>query len=247
MSKYIINADDFGLSSNVNEAILESFNLGLISSTTVLANMPGFDDAVALSKHVVFQNRIGVHLNLFEGTPLTNEMRSCRVFSNENGDFHQEALNFLGPYRMDKKIVFDELKAQISKVIDSGIKPTHLDSHAHRHTNIFVAHEVVRLSKYFNIPKIRLSGNVRNRNNYITGVKVFLFNLFLRVNDIKCTNYLGVIPDIVGSKNQLEGIVEVIVHPIYKNNILSDLEYEGGLEELLLTFKTDKLLSYYEI
>ena len=41
--KLIINADDFGMSHEVNTAIRDSFRQGLISSTTLMANMEGFD------------------------------------------------------------------------------------------------------------------------------------------------------------------------------------------------------------
>lgn len=40
--KLIINADDFGISNDVNRAILQSFQEGLISSATIMTNMPGF-------------------------------------------------------------------------------------------------------------------------------------------------------------------------------------------------------------
>ena len=48
-NKIIINADDFGLNSSVNKAIVESFNNGLINSTTLMANMPGFEEAVEMA------------------------------------------------------------------------------------------------------------------------------------------------------------------------------------------------------
>ena len=86
MIKLIVNADDFGYSAQVNEAIVKAFADGLVSSTTLMPNMPGFDDAVALIR----QGRIpadstGVHLNLFEGEPLTEQMKACRVFCGEDG------------------------------------------------------------------------------------------------------------------------------------------------------------------
>ena len=42
----IINADDFGKCHAVNVAIRDAFRQGLISSTTLMANMDGFDEAV---------------------------------------------------------------------------------------------------------------------------------------------------------------------------------------------------------
>ena len=62
-AKIIINADDFGLNSAVNEAVLASAESGILSSATVMANMPGFFEATrgALSYPRL---GVGVHLNL---------------------------------------------------------------------------------------------------------------------------------------------------------------------------------------
>jgi len=44
-SRVIINADDFGLSSSNNRVIVAAFKDGVISSATLMANTPGFDEA----------------------------------------------------------------------------------------------------------------------------------------------------------------------------------------------------------
>ena len=45
-----VNADDFGLSHEVNMAIVEAFKKGLINNTTIMVNMPGFEEAVRLAE-----------------------------------------------------------------------------------------------------------------------------------------------------------------------------------------------------
>ena len=50
MKKLIVNADDFGLCTSVNKAIIECHLAGNINSTTLMANMPGTEEAVELSK-----------------------------------------------------------------------------------------------------------------------------------------------------------------------------------------------------
>ncbi len=47
----IVNSDDFGISDSVNTAIVSAFERGCISSTTLMASMPGFQDAVEKSKY----------------------------------------------------------------------------------------------------------------------------------------------------------------------------------------------------
>src|ERR1700753_2195819 len=78
LSTLIINADDFGLSSIVNRAILVSMEKGLVTSTSIMANMPGFDHAIGLVRvHSKLAGRVGVHLNLTEGQPLSKPILGC--------------------------------------------------------------------------------------------------------------------------------------------------------------------------
>ena len=69
--RVIINADDFGYSKQVNEAIENAIIAEKISSTTIMANAPFFEEAVAIA-HKYDGISYGVHLNLVEFEPLTN-------------------------------------------------------------------------------------------------------------------------------------------------------------------------------
>ena len=153
----IINSDDYGISNSVNKAIALSFDSGLISSTTMMANMPGFDDAVniAHTKDTI-KNKIGLHMNLTEGQPLTDLIKSCPRFCNQDGIFiynRQSPIFLLGK---DERIaVYAEIKAQLSKLIKHNIFPTHLDSHHHVHTEFGILQVYLQVAKEYNIKKIR--------------------------------------------------------------------------------------------
>jgi len=72
--KIFINADDFGLDYLTNARISYCLLNKLISSTTLIVNMPGFNDAVKrIHKHNL-SGKIGIHFNLTEGRPLSKEM-----------------------------------------------------------------------------------------------------------------------------------------------------------------------------
>ncbi|MEI3421302.1 MAG: ChbG/HpnK family deacetylase [Butyricimonas faecihominis] len=66
----IVNADDVGMNHNVNLAIDYCFKKNIISSTTIMANMPGFDEAVKLACIGKYDKYVGMHFNLVEGVPL---------------------------------------------------------------------------------------------------------------------------------------------------------------------------------
>ena len=157
MVKIINNADDFGYSKAINYGIIDSYTDGILTSTTLMPGMPGFDHAVSLAK----QNPglgIGVHLTLTCGRPVLN---GHKTLVNEDGEFKKLSFYNDNTTSVSDEEVYREWKAQIEKVITSGITPTHLDSH--HHTHIFKNNPsiVKRLSKEYNLPVRNSFGDVR--------------------------------------------------------------------------------------
>jgi hypothetical protein len=123
-NKVIINADDFGYSHSVNRAILQSFQCSLINSTSLMANMEGFADTVGLAHtQPGLEGKIGIHLTLTEGIPLSEEIRSCPRFCDAEGRFcyRRERPLFLLT-RREKKAVHRELRMQLDRVFEAGIR-----------------------------------------------------------------------------------------------------------------------------
>ena len=71
MSGLIINSDDFGETIEITRGILEGIEGSVVTSTTILANMPGTDLAIEEAAGRGREASFGVHLNLCEGRPLT--------------------------------------------------------------------------------------------------------------------------------------------------------------------------------
>ena len=69
--RIIINADDLGSNETVNDAVFSLMSEKKISSATIMANGPNFDDAVTRSK-IYTDCSFGCHLNLTEFKPFTN-------------------------------------------------------------------------------------------------------------------------------------------------------------------------------
>ncbi|MFH1830360.1 MAG: ChbG/HpnK family deacetylase [Pseudomonadota bacterium] len=158
-SHIIINADDFGLSSAVNEAVFAASEHGILSSATIMANMPGFDEA---AKGARGNGRlgVGVHLNLLRGSPIS-EPSLIHTLVRSNGKFlgnaRSLALRILFG-RLDPLHVETELCAQVEKVISCGIKPTHLDSEKHMHlASPMIGKTACRVAKRFGIRCIRVA------------------------------------------------------------------------------------------
>ena len=113
----IINADDFGISESANKAISELHKKGVLSSTTLLVDLPCSKAAADLAKRDKIP--VGLHFNL----TLNNAH-----FQNR-GDFERKLLTG----KVKKSFVRSELERQYQKMLDFGLTPTHLDSHQHIH------------------------------------------------------------------------------------------------------------------
>lgn len=158
MRSLIINADDLGMSLEVNKQIEECIRRGCITSSTLMANAPAFEDGVRIAKQYP-QISVGVHLNLIEFAPLTNVnlFKKYKVVD-DDGCFIEGAL-FCVPIDEElRKAVFEELDAQITKVEQAGLIPTHCDSHEHTHTITALRDVLCRVMDKHHITKVRRKG-----------------------------------------------------------------------------------------
>lgn len=134
MRKIIINADDLGMSDFVNSQIEECINQGVVTSCTLMANAPAFEGGVYIAQKYP-DISVGVHLNLIEFAPLTNvDIFKKHGIVGEDGSFIEGAIRVMSIDEELKRAIFEEWDAQICKVEDMGIVPSHCDSHEHTHT-----------------------------------------------------------------------------------------------------------------
>lgn len=152
----IVNADDLGISEVVNSEIEKAIDLGVVTSSTILANAPAFKDGVRIAQQ--YQNiSFGVHLNLVEFCPLTNT-EIFRKFGvvDEYGCFIEGAIFKITSFDSElKNAIKEEWSAQIKRVIEAGIKPTHVDSHQHNHTINDLQNVLIEVLNSFGILKVR--------------------------------------------------------------------------------------------
>lgn len=152
--RVIINADDFGFSGGITEGILRAHREGVVTSTTIAANMPAAEEAVRQFKDVPGLG-VGVHLNACQGPPLSQEgMR----LADTDGVMRLTATRLLltciaKPWLV--RVIEAEFDAQIRWVLDHGIHPTHLDSHRHIHGYPPVFARVAGLARRYNIRFVR--------------------------------------------------------------------------------------------
>jgi predicted glycoside hydrolase/deacetylase ChbG (UPF0249 family) len=109
MKYLIVNGDDFGASSGINRGIVEAHERGILTSTSLMVNMPATEEAVAMS---------GAHPDLSVGLHVN--------FTNEGDDPVVDIA--------DVEACRDELASQFDRFLElTGRLPTHIDAQHNIH------------------------------------------------------------------------------------------------------------------
>lgn len=153
----IINADDFGLSPGVNRGIVEAFREGVLTSTTMLTNLPAFEDATRLARaHPELP--VGIHLSLLWGPPVSAPAQVPTLVERDGlfprGLARLAARQAFG--RLAPAEVRRELRAQLRRFVAAGLRPTHADTHKHVHALPGILEAVIEVAAEFGIDKLRL-------------------------------------------------------------------------------------------
>jgi chitin disaccharide deacetylase len=154
----IVNADDLGWTDGVNRGILEAFHHGIVTSTSLLANSAAFAGGVEAARAAPGLG-VGVHLNLSDGAPIADRETVTSLLNND-GEFAGGPESLLlrrARGGLSLAEVESEWDAQIQKVRDAGIAPTHLDGHKHVHMLPGLFEIALRLAKRHGISAIRVA------------------------------------------------------------------------------------------
>lgn len=234
MNGVVINADDFGKDQTTTNAIFCAFEQGLISQTTLMVNMPDADRAVMLAKERGLVDRVGLHLNLVEGMPLTEGLRSCRLFCNEHGRFFEGGVlrlrRLLQPYSAKiASLIREECQAQIDKYLAYGLPLMHCDSHCHAHVRLPITRILFPILKTAGFKTVRRTYGVSRvltvggmlhllRNaTYVAMMRRYGFRTTERFNGFT-------LQGLSGKKS-----IEMMVHPGFSNGELIDIsDYKHG-------------------
>lgn len=130
-----MNADDFGLTSGVNRAVLECHRSGIVTSTTAMATGSAFAEVPGFASQTP-RLGVGCHVVLVDGTPVSLVDQITSLADPKTGRFRDSlaslALNTVTG-RLNHCEIVNEAVAQIKTLQAAGISVTHLDTHKHTH------------------------------------------------------------------------------------------------------------------
>jgi predicted glycoside hydrolase/deacetylase ChbG (UPF0249 family) len=155
--RLILNADDFGLTPGVNRAIAELHQAGALTSATLMATGPAFDDAVAIVRANPTLG-VGCHITLVDAIPVAHPQSIPTLIGADGKTLRSSIVDFAqallrGDVREDD--IEREALAQIQKLQRAGIDVTHIDTHKHTHIFPAVARPLLHLAERTSIGAIR--------------------------------------------------------------------------------------------
>src|ERR1700730_1335887 len=161
--RLIINADDFGLTLGVNRGIAEAWTRGIVNSVTIMANSRYFENAVGLvnssSDKSLRPLSVGCHVVLTDGEPILKPQAiptlippSSRPLFRKN--FTEFAISAIAG-RLAEDEIQAEAGAQISKLRQTGISVSHVDTHKHAHLFPKVLKPILRAAKAHGVRAVR--------------------------------------------------------------------------------------------
>lgn len=238
--KFILNADDFGMSKAFNKAVVDGYNRGFLTSASICANGEAFSAAVNDIIPECINLGVGVHLNIIEGRSLQDFTKTSMLTDLDrnfnNGFLKMAALS-------NNSLFLEQVEAEFRMQIEECLKhfsPDHLDSHVHVHSIPNIFNIVCKLAKEYNInyvrtqsekfylvPDIKKHLNLKYPPNII---KVLLLEYYTRQNKqtlkeyglstndrILGVGYTGLMDDKTieaGLSNLKEDcLVEALIHP----------------------------------
>jgi predicted glycoside hydrolase/deacetylase ChbG (UPF0249 family) len=155
----IIHADDFGETEQITLGICEGIEAGLITSTSIMANMPATTFAIQRTASLTDRSSFGVHLTLCEGRPLS----SAQSLVDSEGNFCSKRELFLRSVtgRLRLADLETEIDAQVERIAAGGVRISHLDGHKHLHQLPVVCKAVANVAHRRGIERVRLAATHR--------------------------------------------------------------------------------------
>jgi hopanoid biosynthesis associated protein HpnK len=172
--RLIVNADDFGLSPSVNEAVIRAHRDGILTSASLMVNEPGFDEAVKLANENP-KLGVGLHLTFLMGhSALPPEKIPGLV--NARGEFSENpvATGFRFFFKRSlREQLRAEIRAQFEKFHATGLPLDHVNGHLHLHLHPVIFNILMEDADQLRIRRLRLTRDCLARSRRMAGGRWF--------------------------------------------------------------------------
>jgi hopanoid biosynthesis associated protein HpnK len=172
--RLIVNADDFGRSHSINEAVIRAHREGILTTASLMVNEPAFDEAVNLAK----ENQklgVGLHLTLLMGRSVLAPEKIPGLV-NSRGEFPNCPVGVGMKYFFRSGLreqLRDEIHAQFEKFHSTGLPLDHVNGHLHLHLHPVIFKILMEDSEILGIRRLRLTRDCLARSRKISSGHLF--------------------------------------------------------------------------
>jgi hopanoid biosynthesis associated protein HpnK len=153
----IINADDFGRSEEINEAIIRAHREGVLTSCSLMVSGAAFQQAVRLAKENP-RLGVGIHLVTVVGKSVLPHTEIPSIVD-EQGNFSNNP-NLAGmKYYFSaqaRRAIRKELAAQFARFAETGLPFSHIDGHLHLHVHPVIFKTALQLGLQYGVKRMRV-------------------------------------------------------------------------------------------
>jgi hopanoid biosynthesis associated protein HpnK len=172
--RLIVNADDFGLSASVNQAVIRAHRDGILTTASLMVNEPGCAEAVKLAKENP-KLGVGLHLTLLFGhSALSPEKIPGLV--NSHGEFIGNSVQVGMKYFFKRSLreqLRAEIHAQFEKFRATGLPLDHVNGHLHLHLHPVIFKILMGDAATLRITHLRLTRDCLARSRRHSGGHLF--------------------------------------------------------------------------
>ena len=157
MRRLVVTGDDFGISREVNAAIIEAHENGILTHASLMVTGEAFEEAVALARAHP-RLAVGLHLVVIDGRSALPAAAVPDIVDG-SGRFSSAPVRAGLRYQLReraRKQLETEIRAQLERFRATGLPLTHVDGHHHLHLHPVVLRRLASLAEEFPIPAIRL-------------------------------------------------------------------------------------------
>jgi hopanoid biosynthesis associated protein HpnK len=153
----VVTGDDFGASREVNAAILQAHERGVLTHASLMVTGEAFDEAVEIARNAP-RLSVGLHLVVLDGCSALPAAEVPELVD-ARGRFSNTAVSagiryFFRPAAREQ--LRREIRAQLELFRRTGLRLSHVDGHHHLHLHPVVLSCLSDLAREFAIPAVRL-------------------------------------------------------------------------------------------
>jgi len=244
-----------GRSDQVNQSTILLHQKGVVSSNTLMANGACFSEAIEMLAANPDLGT-GVHLCLDGPYNTLNDYKT--LIDPASGTFfdNKEVVKKIRSSSFDKDEIFKEFSLQVEKILDHGVRVSHLDSHHNLHLYFPILSQVIRVAKKYKIScvrsqklhtclhKGRINKMYRNIHQVYLNIRLNSPRAYYDPAFQECPDFEKNLARLENMLNSSRGCLEIMVHPLGEDDPETKFFSSPEVQKLL---SAHSILNYHQL